>query len=109
VILNFYLTGTLFFYFLDCLPDISNYFLAVLYVAVLLPSPCLIYIGLCNPVLLRWPLRAVRYAWSLTGAKSRYGALWFERWEDDYSPLFPAWAAMYGTVMFVLLYVGVGP
>ena len=68
--------------------------------------------------MLPWPLiwlgTTVLFIWSWSGARDRVGPLWYERsmrvpgkWADVWG-LYPAYLAMYGSVLAVMLYAGVG-
>lgn len=71
-----------------------------------------------SSTMLPWPLiwlgTTVLFIWSWSGARDRVGPLWYEKsmrvpgkWADV-SSLYPAYLAIYGLVLAVLLYAGVG-
>ena len=68
--------------------------------------------------LLPWPMiwigTTVLFIWSWSGARDRFGPLWYEKsmrvpgkWADIVG-LYPAYLAIYGLVLAILLYAGVG-
>ena len=71
-----------------------------------------------SSTLLPWPMiwigTTVLFIWSWSGARDRFGPLWYEKsmrvpgqWADVMG-LYPAYLAIYGLVLAVLLYAGVG-
>ena len=71
-----------------------------------------------SSTLIPWPLiwigTTVLFIWSWSGARDRLGPLWYEKsmrvpgqWADLLG-LYPAYLAIYGLVLAILLYAGVG-